>query len=201
MPRIAIDFNPQSKFVRPELLQHPPLPPCLGGVNPRTVKGREWWDTVRHPVYKENNYCCWACGQYADPLHAHEAYEFDFESHTASLEEIVGLCIPCHRFIHIAMTFLRHRHLCKEALAHGRGILSDAGLEPHWMVDYVAYIYENPRTTRDEIVDALELDTDVVDDWIMNPDWKMVIDGNEYDRHSKPIREARIERRRKRWGL
>ncbi len=98
-------------FTRPELLAHPTLPEPLHGLNPRTIMGKKKWDEVRLKTYAVNNYHCFACGKYAphngkvfsteQKLHAHECYEFDYKSCSATLIEIVALCPLCHDGIHL----------------------------------------------------------------------------------------------------
>jgi hypothetical protein len=91
---------------RPVLLLHPSVPKYLSGVNPRTIKSKDWWDLVRKEVYKANNYHCEACGVYQlDALYkpyldAHETYVYDYEKFEARPGEIVALCRACHWFIH-----------------------------------------------------------------------------------------------------
>ncbi len=82
------------------------LPEPLWGVNPRSIKGKKWWDEMRKKAYAENNYTCWACGvhrldaAYKQHLEAHEVYEIDFEAGKMTFIEIVALCPACHSFVH-----------------------------------------------------------------------------------------------------
>ena len=129
---VSLNISTEPNFIRPELLLHPSIPLALSGVNPRTIKGKEWWDTVRKVVYATNNHCCWACGvyqldaPYKHHLEAHETYTYDYEKFEAYPEEVVGLCRACHWFIHWRR--LRIPRLRKEVVIRGLKILAEAGL-------------------------------------------------------------------------
>jgi len=94
---------------RPEILLHPSIPTSLFGVNPRTIKGKQWWDIERKLAYAKHGFCCMACGSVKESewnisrnvLHAHESYDINFETGCVRLKEIVALCPICHDFIHI----------------------------------------------------------------------------------------------------
>jgi len=141
---VAINIRVSTKpnFTRPKLLLHPPIPSQLRGVNPRTIKGQEWWDVVRRQAYGKNNYCCWACGMYCldtpGPLEAHECYNYDYGTYKASLKEIVALCCKCHSFIHG-----RFRSMSEglETLRYGLEILNTAGLPlPYLQLRFYRYL-------------------------------------------------------------
>lgn len=136
------------KFRRPELLQHPPIPQWLYKRNPRSILGEEWWDKKRKKAYAGNNHFCWACGGGGDTiLHAHEAYDYDFESRIARLEEIVGLCIPCHQFVHLAIEYQK-RGPSKDFMRimnRGLSILEVSELEPNWLTKALAYKFQKRK--------------------------------------------------------
>lgn len=102
-------LNPKPKFVRPEILCDPPLPIGLHRVNPRSIKGKKWWDIVREEAYAKNNYCCWVCGVHISEalfyyrLEAHERFEYRYglRAGKAYFKEVAALCHACHNFIHI----------------------------------------------------------------------------------------------------
>lgn len=93
-------------YTRPQILLDNHIPKPLHGLNPRTLLGKEWWDKIRTQVYKQNNYCCWACGihktqaKYYQRLEAHESYEIDYKLARMTLKEVVALCHSCHNYIH-----------------------------------------------------------------------------------------------------
>lgn len=109
-------YNTRPKFTRPIILLHPNIPKPMHGQNPRTVMGKEWWDNSRKNAYKENNFCCFACGvhrsraKYHNWLEGHESYKINYRTGKMILEEIVALCHSCHNFIHNG----RLEHLVKK---------------------------------------------------------------------------------------
>jgi len=128
-------------FIRPGLLTHPNIPKPLHGMNPRTVLGSGWWNAARKVVYRENNFCCWACGNHKaraplKRLEAHETYDIDYARGTAVFVEVVALCHFCHQFIHsgrlriLMMKGDVDPQKVVKVATHGYGILSQAGLEP-----------------------------------------------------------------------
>lgn len=204
MPQIVVDFDPQPNFRRPEILLHPPVPAALRGVAPRIIKGQDWWDSVRFDVYKENNYCCWACGEHADPIDAHEAYSYDVETMTASLEDVQGLCRSCHKYIHSIMTYAmylsgkRSSGWVVEILERGINILHRAGLEPHPITAAIHHKLSKRlylRTVESIVVKEFDYDVSLWNKWTVSNEWRLVLDGEEYDYFSDPVREARMKRR------
>lgn len=117
---VQIDFNElggrKPNFTRPEIIAQRGIPPQMHGTNPRTILGKSWWDKQRAKVYKENNYCCWACGSSESFLEAHERYKYRItkirKNVVVELLEIVGLCKLCHHFVHPG----RLRHLVNKGV-------------------------------------------------------------------------------------
>lgn len=134
----------QPKFQRPELLTHPHIPRQAHGVNPRTFKGKEWWNEKRREAYLVNNGCCWACGGYPGDnpykphLEAHESYNIYYHIGIIELREIVALCYSCHNFIHsgrlriLMATGQVPYSQVVDILESRMEILLDNGLEPFY---------------------------------------------------------------------
>lgn len=107
MPHFRIDTSAiGALFSNPRILQCPPVPVPLRGVNPRTIKGTEWWDEIRRAAYALNNYNCHACAVYCtdDPikpiLEGHELYEVDYDQYVLKYIKTVALCHSCHSYVH-----------------------------------------------------------------------------------------------------
>jgi hypothetical protein len=125
----------------PDLLLHPNLPKPIHGLNPRTIKGDEWWNEQRQIAYKKNNYCCWACGvdkrdaQYHQWLEAHEIYKIDYSIGEVRFNGICALCHCCHNFIHSGRlsSLYRKKELSLSnisfILEHGFVVLKNAKLK------------------------------------------------------------------------
>ena len=122
------------KFIaRPNLLSAPNIPKPLHGLNPRTIMGQSAWDQERKKVYASTNYHCAACGVHKSNakkhrwLEAHEIFDINYRSGTATLIEIVPLCHFCHAFIHSGLTRVRARN--KKILASEVWHIMDHGCE------------------------------------------------------------------------
>ena len=181
---VQLDLAVKPKFTRPELLLHPSVPKYLSGVNPRTIKGQEWWDSVRKVAYAENNFCCWACGVYQldavyEPLlDAHETYTYDYKKFEARPGEIVALCRACHWFIHFRR--VKYLHVRKEVVIRGLRFLADAGLPvPYWQHtvalawdwNWGEHKYPNLQV-QEKPVEQLHL---------LSSKWVLVLDGVKYN--------------------
>lgn len=123
------------KAPRPELLCEPPKPSAMNGVNPRTIKGKEWWNVERKKAYKASGGTCAACGANPAqrPLEAHEVYDVDWGQGKMVLREIVALCQFCHVYIHRGIHRQSH-HACQRtyaaAMKYCTKLLEGLGLKP-----------------------------------------------------------------------
>ncbi|MBP2030265.1 hypothetical protein J2755_001199 [Methanohalophilus levihalophilus] len=129
-------------FTDPTILNDPTLPKPLHGLNPRTVKGKEWWDKKRRLAYIENNQCCWACGisRYEvlgenKWLEAHEIFDIDYAEGRGELKKIVALCPYCHNYIHSGrlQMLVEDGKVAEESaekiISYGNSVLKKAGFE------------------------------------------------------------------------
>jgi len=126
--------------LKPELLSQPTLPTQLHGVNPRTIKGRGWWDIVRQEAYKSTNYHCVACGIHKSQakkhqwLEAHENLTIDYITGICEVKTIEPLCHYCHNFIHCGRLFMiegseKTTEEIIEILEHGFQVLKKHNLK------------------------------------------------------------------------
>lgn len=133
----------------PEILCHPNIPQPLHGINPRTIKGNEWWDTIRQEVYKSTNYCCSACGVHKSEakkhkwLEAHEFWQIDYNTGICIVNDIKPLCHYCHNFIHsgrLSMIIDKEKSKSEviEILEHGFRILKANNLKCFPFTQYFA---------------------------------------------------------------
>jgi hypothetical protein len=167
-------------------------------MNPRTIFGKTWWDDVRRKAYKANHFYCHACGGAPDDdpfrtkLDAHECYEIDWKTSTATYLETVALCFSCHSFIH-AGRFRARTEAGKEPvkklvsiLEHGYRILQahEPPLYPFWRT-YVTYLEYVERVMPGVAVGRAR-DLRLVDPYsTMHPSdshWSLVVYDNTYRR-------------------
>ena len=59
------------------------------------------WDILKNECYKRANHKCAICGYKTDDLDAHEVWDFNTETRTQTLIDIVALCSKCHGVKHI----------------------------------------------------------------------------------------------------
>lgn len=135
----------------PEILNLGGIVASLYGINPRTIKGNDWWDIERKKAYESQHYHCIACGihqseaKYYHWLEAHELFKYDYEKLIATLDRIVPLCHSCHCYIHIGFTGIKSgREKVKEILSHGFKILKASKLKCNPTNIQLAKIYKIP---------------------------------------------------------
>ncbi len=59
------------------------------------------WDVLRKFCYDKANHKCAICGFETDDLDAHEVWDFNIETRTQTLKNIIAICSRCHGVIHI----------------------------------------------------------------------------------------------------
>lgn len=169
---------------RPYLISYPNIPKPLHGLNPRTIMGRERWDSERQKVYASTDYHCAACGVHKSRakkhkwLEAHEMFEIDYRKGVADLVEIIPLCRFCHAFIHSGLLRIRARK--KEVTAqHVRDVM-EHGCEVLRRDNSPIFVGTA------ELCDLVSVDRagilimrqpNKIADWST---WRMVWNGNEY---------------------
>ena len=174
--------------LRPNLLQHPNIPKPLHGMEPRVLKGQEWWDMTRQEAYASTDYHCLACGihklnaAYHRWLEAHEDYTIDYKNGVMTINEIIPLCHSCHNFIHSGRLVATNQKMNLDKilniLKHGLKILEENNLDGFEYTINVANqlgIEHNCKA----IDDGIKSNDDMAE-W---GDWKLILDSKEY--HSK----------------
>lgn len=169
--------------INPEILLHPNIPKPLHGLNPRTVKGQDWWDSQRLKAYKSRDYHCWACGihkseaMYHQWLEAHETYEYDYPKGLATVKEIVALCHCCHNFIHngkAEMEFMSGKidtERLTYIMQHGTNLLSKNKLP---MNIFAFSVIKRNNLRISNIPAYLQQTSNTITNW---EDWRLDIDG------------------------
>lgn len=66
----------------------------------RTLTKKDW-DVLRKVCYSKANHKCAICGFETDDLDAHEVWDFDIETKTQTLKDIIAICSKCHGVKHI----------------------------------------------------------------------------------------------------
>lgn len=66
----------------------------------RTLAKKDW-DVLRKVCYGKANHKCAICGFETDDLDAHEVWDFDIETKTQTLKDIIAICSKCHGVKHI----------------------------------------------------------------------------------------------------
>ncbi|MBE5756691.1 MAG: HNH endonuclease [Clostridiales bacterium] len=74
--------------------------------NLRSLLKPSMWDVLRKKAYANANGHCQICGRKVNRLEAHERWDYDKETSTQKLKEIVAVCHNCHSVIHIGRTQL-----------------------------------------------------------------------------------------------
>ena len=184
----------------PEILTHPNIPKPLHGLNPRTIKGKEWWDIERSVAYARDNYHCTACftpaskAKYFQYLEAHELYKYDLYNYTLTFVEAVALCHSCHNFIHSGRMWALYekdqitKAKITDILKHGFIVLKRHNLKPFIGTQVINLKLKGK--SNEEIIKKLKLkDSDLVDDIDTWNKWRLIIDEVEYEGNFKNFNE------------
>lgn len=122
--------------LRPELLQHPPIPRPLHGIAPRTVLGPAWWKQEQKRAKAATKNHCLACGVHKSKaqghkwMEAHECYLLKYFVGLMIYVETVPLCHYCHAFIHRGRSKrMMSVNKYQKILTHGKALLRKAGLK------------------------------------------------------------------------
>lgn len=101
-----IGFRPPSRFGVPHTLESRlKISLALRGPNSYLWKGGsndyrgEDWFWMRKQCYERDNWDCQLCGKHGGELCAHHIVSYS-ESYDNSLENLITLCLACHRRIH-----------------------------------------------------------------------------------------------------
>jgi hypothetical protein len=172
--------------LKPELLSQPTLPRQLHGVNPRTIKGKDWWDKVRHEAYKSTNYHCVACGIQKSQakkhqwLEAHENLTVDYETGLCEVKTIEPLCHYCHNFIHCGRLSMiegneKSTQEVIDILEHGFQVLKKNNLKAcDYTTSYAKHIGAN----------TFDIESFKVDPWSASVEFRLLLEGEIYTKES-----------------
>lgn len=90
----------EKEFIDNYKLKIELIPQNCWNVSLRNLLKTSDWNTIRKEVYSASNYHCQICGEKFDTLDAHEVWDFDEQTHTRKLINIIGVCKACHTTIH-----------------------------------------------------------------------------------------------------
>ena len=76
------------------------VPSSCWGSNLKAKLKQSDWDKIRKAAYAKEDMHCHICGDECTRLNAHETWEFNEETHTQKLIDIIAVCGPCHNTIH-----------------------------------------------------------------------------------------------------
>ena len=171
--------------LKPEILSHPNIPIPLHGINPRNIKGKEWWDATRHEAMKRTKQHCVACGTHAlnakkfRYLECHEFFNIDYQTGRCEVESIEPLCHYCHNFIHsgrlsMIMGKEKPKREIISILEHGFNILDENDLKCFpFTLEFAESLGAN---TYD--VEAYELN---INPKLKKEDFVLIFEGEEYN--------------------
>ena len=130
------------------------LPSSAFNNNLRTVLSKKAWDFIRKDAYARFSNKCSICGAKPKRLEAHEVWNFDLETKTQTLNDVISVCHLCHSVIHISRTQLIGEE--DKAIIHFKKVNG---------VDFTAY------TAALKNANLKNIELDRVDSWILNLDW------------------------------
>ena len=130
------------------------LPSGAFNNNLRTVLSKKAWDFIRKDAYFRHGNKCSICGAKPKRLEAHEVWNFDLQTKTQTLVDVISVCHLCHSVIHISRTQLVGEE--DKAIIHFKKVNG---------VDFTAY------TTALKNANLKNIELDKVDCWALNLDW------------------------------
>ncbi len=180
-------------ILKPEILTHPNIPKPLHGLNPRTLKGQEWWDETRQKAYASTDYHCVACGiakknaKKHQWLEAHEFFDIDYQTGRCEVISIEPLCHYCHNFIHsgrlkMIMGKDKTEEEVIEILEHGFSILAKNKLKAF----YWTWVLARQLGAKTFKVKTYSSKINPLLRW---DEYRLILDGKEY----RPIHKNRTE--------
>lgn len=101
---LELDLKYVTKWEVPEdmraVIGMPNIPKPLHMQNPRNLLGATMWGRIRKECYARADTTCEICGEKQEPGHcdAHEIYDIDYETGTATFRRAVCTCRLCHRY-------------------------------------------------------------------------------------------------------
>ena len=183
-PAITYSECYSALILKPEILCHPHIPKPLHGVNPREIKGQNWWDEARQKAYKSTDYHCVACGVAKSEakkhkwLEAHEFWNIDYNTGICEVKSIEPLCHYCHNFIHSGRLSMivgkeKSKQEVIDILEHGFKVLAENDLKAfYFTVDFAKRIGAKTFGVEKYIPN--------VNQKLKWADFKLIFEGNEY---------------------
>lgn len=186
----------------PKLILMDSIPRPLSGVNPRSIKGRTWWDKTRKQAYKYNNYYCHACGVYKldakifQRLEAHEKYVIDYLNYRMKFIGVTALCHCCHAVIHAGRTtklYLDNKldeNKFNAIAKHGKEMMKKYKMRPNNAFRYMELIYDGlyPEEAQEIINKEYNSENKYIDmnNW---SSWRLVFEGRLYEPKFKSLEQ------------
>jgi hypothetical protein len=97
--------TPQLKRNRTQRrLQIELVPKPLWGQSLATLWRGSKWDRIRHAVYDRQQRLCGICGADSTTLYCHERWEYNDETHVATLVGFIAICVDCNNCVHMGRT-------------------------------------------------------------------------------------------------
>jgi hypothetical protein len=86
-PKLVIELVPESCFYS----------------NVRSNITKRDWNRIRMECFRQANNACEICGDKSSRLECHEIWHYDDIHHIQTLENLIALCVNCHRAKHMVL--------------------------------------------------------------------------------------------------
>lgn len=191
----------------PILLCHPNIPKPLHTLNPRTIKGSNWWNEVKKECKEKSGDRCWACGVHKSEakarkwMEAHENYSINYSTGRVEYVGTCALCHYCHNFIHDGrlislvnkneydyqqfVKIMEHGNAILKAFIESIGIEWIGGKQWQWVKDKNGFSVLKKTNQLVDIYPVLQTYSKRVQ-WVGDgakwEDYHLVINGERYER-------------------